>query len=212
MTKRIMGMSGKSPSGDSRGLKGQTRIIIMKIDVPVPTEEECYRIMKRHHMLDNIMKHSIQVMNVSMALVDNLRDPSLLQASLVQAAALLHDIAKTRTIGSKELRHDLIGGQVMREMGYDDIAVAVESHVVFERFNPIGSLEAREIVFYSDKRVMHDRIVSIDERVDDLVNRYGINQHIVNLITENKVFVLEMEKKIQGFLSRNIEDILSGLC
>jgi uncharacterized protein len=179
---------------------------------PVPDENECYEIMKRFNMLDNIMRHSVQVMNVSMALVRNLKETGDVRSDLVRASALLHDIAKTRTLGSKELRHDLIGGQIMREMGYDEIAVVVESHVVFEGFRPDGALEAREIVFYADKRVMHDRIVSIDDRVDDLVTRYGINPRIVTLITENKKFVLQVEKKIQGFLARDIEAIVSELC
>jgi putative nucleotidyltransferase with HDIG domain len=168
--------------------------------------------MKRYNMLDNIMRHSIQVMKVSMALVADLIDPEILQASLVLASALLHDIAKTRTIGTKEPRHDLIGGEIMRELGYDAIAEAVESHVVFEGFDPSGDLEAREIVFYADKRVMHDSIVSIDSRVDDLVRRYGINERIVTLITENKNFILQVERKIRKFLKRNIEEIVSDLC
>jgi uncharacterized protein len=184
----------------------------MKDQIPVPSEHECYEIMKRYNMLDNIMQHSIQVMKVSMALVANLKDPDILQASLVLASALLHDIAKTRTIGTKELRHDLIGGEIMRELGYEAIAEAVESHVVFEGFDPDGDIEAREIVFYADKRVMHDSIVSIDSRVDDLVRRYGINERIVLLITENKNFIMQVERKIQKFLSRNIEEIVSDLC
>jgi uncharacterized protein len=184
----------------------------MKEYIPVPTEQECYEIMKRYHMLDNIMKHSIMVMKVSMALVANLKDPDLLQSSLVMASALLHDIAKTRTIETKELRHDMIGGEIMRELGFDKIAEAVESHVVFEGFDPEGDLEAREIVFYADKRVMHDSIVSLDSRVDDLVKRYGVNERIVDLITENKNFVLEVENKIQKFLRKNIEAIVSDVC
>jgi len=162
-------------------------------------------------MRDNIMKHSMQVMKVSMAIVENLKEPSLIQADLVQAAALLHDIAKSRTIETKELRHDLIGGTIMRELGYEAIARIVDSHVVFDDFKPDGSLEEREIVFYADKRVMHDRIVSLDERVADLVRRYGINERIVNLITENKNFIRELGIKIQSFLVSDIEEIISRL-
>lgn len=184
----------------------------MKAPVPVPSESECFVIMKRFNMLDNIIDHSIQVKNVSMALVNNLKDPDVVQASLVLASALLHDIAKTRTIGTRELRHDILGGEIMREMGYEAIAMAVESHVVFNGFMPFGDLEEREIVFYADKRVMHDRIVSIDDRVDDLVKRYGINEHIITLITENKNFILALERKLQSFLARDIEEILAELC
>ncbi len=184
----------------------------MKETIPVPSEDECFAIMKRYNMRDNIMRHSVQVMNVAMALVANLRDPGTVQPGLVRAGALLHDIAKTRTIETKEMRHDMIGGEIMRGLGYGAIAEIVESHVVFEGFRPDGVLEARELVFYADKRVMHESIVSIDARVDDLVERYGVNERIVKLITENKDFVLEVERKIQGFLVRDIGEIVAGLC
>src|SRR4030042_1139980 len=97
-------------------------------------------------------------------------------------------------------------------MWYYGIAQVVETHVVFEGFDPNGCREEREIVFYADKRVMHDRIVSIEDRVDDLVKRYGINRRIITLITENKNFIVQVEQKIQSFLIRNIEEIVSGLC
>jgi uncharacterized protein len=185
--------------------------VLMKEIVPVPTEDQCYEIMNQFHMLDNVKRHSIQVMNVSTALVKKLKDPTIVQIDLVRAAALLHDIAKTKAIQTKELRHDLLGGQIMREMGYEAIAAVVESHVFFAGFMPDGDLEAREIVFYADKRVLHDSIVSVDERVDDLAKRYGINDHIVRLITENKKFVLQVESKIQRFLTASIEEIVSSL-
>lgn len=178
---------------------------------PYPTENECYELIRRYEMLDNIIDHSVMVMKVSVALVENLHDPSQVDAGLVRAAALLHDIAKTGTIGSRELRHDLIGGEIMRELGYDAIAEIVESHVVFNNFAPGGPLEEREIVFYADKRVMHDRVVTIDERVNDLVARYGINEHVIMIITENKKFILKLESKLQHFLRKNIEDIVSDL-
>ena len=177
----------------------------------IPTDEECYELIKRYGMLDNIVAHSVQVMKVSMALVENLRIPSMVHAGLVRTSALLHDIAKTRTIGSRELRHDLIGGEIMRELGYDAIAEIVESHVVFDNFDPDGPLEEREIVFYADKRVMHDRIVTIDDRVSDLVDRYGINERVIRIITENKTFILDIEKKLQCFLLKSIDDIVSAL-
>src|SRR5271157_2780259 len=153
----------------------------------IPTEQECYDIMRRHNMRDNILMHSMQVMKVSMALVEHLREPALIRPDLVRAGALLHDIAKSRSIETKELRHDLIGGEMMRELGYDDIARIVETHVVFGDFAATGRLEEREIVFYADKRVMHDTIVSLDERIRDLCDRYGVNERIINLITENKI-------------------------
>jgi len=177
----------------------------------IPTEEECREIMHQHGMRDNIVRHSIQVMRVSLALVDNLREPSTINRDLVRAGALLHDIAKTRTLETGELRHDLIGGNLLRDKGYDDIARIVESHVVFEGFRADGPLEEREIVFYADKRVMHDQIVSLDERIEDLIARYGTHERIRAMIRENRAFVSALERKLQSYLIREIEDILADL-
>jgi uncharacterized protein len=176
----------------------------------IPTQTECLEIMKRFGMRDNIVSHSLQVMRVSMRIAENLKPPSLLRADLVTAGALLHDIAKTRTIESKELHHDLLGAEMMRELGYEEIAQIVESHVVFKNFRSEGPLEEREIVFYADKRVMHDQIVSLDYRIEDLVKRYGINERISALILENKKLILQIESKIQSFLVRDIDEIIQN--
>lgn len=36
-----------------------------------------------------------------------------------------------------------------------------------------GIFSAREIVFYADKRVRHDAIVSLEERLEYILDRYG---------------------------------------
>ena len=59
-------------------------------------------------------------------------------------------------------------GALLQEMGFISVAAIVEQHVVLTNFNPRGALDEREVVFYADKRVMHDRIVTLDERVEDL--------------------------------------------
>jgi len=178
----------------------------------IPSEAECRELMERYGMLENIRRHSEQVRNVCIAIVDGLADPSSVDRDLVAAAALLHDIAKTRTIGTGERRHDLIGAEMLRDLGMDErIAGAVESHVVFENFDAGGRLEEREIVFYADKRVMHDRVVTVDDRVADLARRYGINEYVRNIIIENKGFVLKVEGKIRGFMKTDMESALAGI-
>jgi hypothetical protein len=59
--------------------------------------------------------------------------------------------------------------------------------------------------------VMHDKIVSLDERIEDLCDRYGVNDRIINLITENKILILDIENKIRSFLTKDIEEILARL-
>ncbi|MGZ6231236.1 MAG: HDIG domain-containing metalloprotein [Syntrophales bacterium] len=176
----------------------------------IPSREECDELMVQHSMRPNIVEHSIQVMHVSLAIADNLKNGVAVNRGLVIAGALLHDIAKTRSLATKE-RHDLSGGELLREMGFTSIAEIVEQHVVLQNLDPEGKLEEREIIYYADKRVMHDKIVTIDERVHDLLQRYGNGEEIRSLICQNKDLILAVESKIAGFMkidiNRAIEEI-----
>lgn len=162
-------------------------------------------------MLPNIIDHSVQVKNVSLAIYEKLKNRELISRELLIAAALLHDIAKTRSIKNRELRHDLIGGEMLRKIGLNEIAEIVENHVVFTGYLPDGPLTEKEIIYYSDKRVMHDRIVTVHARVDDLVERYGINDRVKALIIKNREFVLDLEAKITRYMTTDMETALKGL-
>jgi len=169
----------------------------------IPSREQCNKLMMQHSMRPNIVEHSIQVMHVSLAITDNLKNGVAVNRDLVIAAALLHDITKTRSLKTTE-RHDLSGGELLREMGFTSIAEIVEQHIVLQSLNPQGRLEEREIIYYADKRVMHDKIVTIDERVHDLLQRYGNGKEIRSLICQNKNLILAVESKIASFMKIDI--------
>jgi len=177
----------------------------------IPSEKKCLEIMQDYEMFANIVDHSNQVKRVALAIYDNLKNQSLVNKDLIIAAALLHDLAKTEAIKNKKARHDLLGGQMLRSLGYEEVALIVESHVFFLDFDPQADLNEKEITFYADKRVMHDQIVSIEERAADLVKRYGRNEEIIFNINKNKNFTLELEKKIQRFLNLDICQIIASL-
>lgn len=176
----------------------------------IPSREECDELMAKYAMRPNIVEHSIQVMRVTLAIMDNLRNDVTINRDMVVAAALLHDITKTRSLETKE-RHDASGGELLREMGFIRIAEIVEQHVVFKNLNLQGRLEEREIIYYADKRVMHDKIVTIEQRVHDLIQRYGTTVEIRNLILNNISLVLAMERKIAGHMNVDIHQAIQEI-
>ncbi|PKN53226.1 MAG: metal-dependent phosphohydrolase [Deltaproteobacteria bacterium HGW-Deltaproteobacteria-13] len=176
----------------------------------IPTRDECEELMAEYAMLPHIAEHSRQVMRVSAAIADHLKDGVSVNRDLVIAAALLHDITKTRSLTTKE-RHAASGAALLRELGFRRVAVIVEQHVILQNLNLEGRLEEAEIVFYADKRVMHDTIVTLDERVDDLIKRYAASEDIHNLILKNKVQALAVERKITGSMKIDIRDALEAL-
>jgi uncharacterized protein len=176
----------------------------------IPSTGECYSLITRHRMLPNIIAHSEQVMRVALTITDNLRLDAVVDRSLVTAAALLHDITKTRSLETHE-RHDETGAALLRELGYPRVAWIVEQHVIFTGFLPDGPVEEREVVYYADKRVMHERIVPLEERVHDLVARYGKTPEIMDLINSNRDFVISLERKLERAMRIPLEKAISAL-
>jgi putative nucleotidyltransferase with HDIG domain len=139
----------------------------------IPSKNDCFQLMCRMQMLENIVAHSIQVCRVGMCLVDHLKlEGRQLNGRLVQAAALLHDITKTRSFETEE-NHALTGGQVLTDFGYPLVGNLVRQHVRLDTYSEQQNLSEAVIVNYADKRVLHDRIVSLDERMGYIQERYG---------------------------------------
>ena len=176
----------------------------------IPSLEECDELMAKYSMLPNIVAHSRQVMLVSLAITDNLKKEVSINRDMVMAAALLHDITKTRSFETKE-HHDESGGELLRELGFASVGEIVKQHVILLDFDPKGSLEEREIINYADKRVMHDRIVSLEERVKDLIQRYGTTEEIRKRIRQNESLVIAIEKKIAGFIAIDLDSAIQGI-
>ena len=172
----------------------------------IPSIDECHALMARYAMLPNIVEHSRQVMRVSLVILENLENAAAMNRNLVIAAALLHDITKTRSLSTKE-RHDTSGGELLRKLGFPAIAEIVEQHVILSNFDCQGSPEEREVVYYADKRVMHDRIVTVEERIHDLLQRYGTTEEVRRRIQQNGRMVLAVENKISRFMTRDIHQV-----
>jgi uncharacterized protein len=176
----------------------------------IPTVEECYELMKCHAMLPHIIAHSEQVARVAVAIMNNLKDDADISRKAVIVACLLHDITKTRSLQTKE-HHDLSGGLLLEELGFPTIGAMVKEHVVLQNLQPEGNLLAKEIVYYSDKRVKHDQIVTVEERVSDLIIRYGTTEERIRIINSNAKQVYLMELKIRRFLNIDLQDALAGI-
>lgn len=163
----------------------------------IPTIETCLQLMDDYRMLDNIKAHSKVVARVAELITCGLmqRNGGLLNLDLVISASLLHDIAKTQCLDSR-CDHARVGGEICREHGFVEIADIVEQHVVIKS-NGSGRITETEIVYYADKRVNHDKVVSLHDRLDYILDRYARNNAVrSDLILQNFDKCLRMEKRI----------------
>jgi uncharacterized protein len=140
--------------------------------IHIPSEELCRRIISEMGMLENIVAHSLQVCRVSLLLTDHLGLPGL-NRELIRAAALLHDVTKTRSFHTDE-DHAETGACLLADLGYPEVARIVGQHVRLERYALNSSTPTdAEIVNYSDKRVLHDKIAPLSERMGYILEKYG---------------------------------------
>ena len=162
----------------------------------IPTREECLRLMEQYGMLEHIIHHSLEVARVALFLSAELnKRGQRIDLGLVEAASLLHDLAKTECLTTKE-DHARAGCQLLKRMGYERVGEVVAQHIWLEKREDPTAVSEEEIVNYADKRVMHDRIVPLEERFDDLIERYGKHPNARDTLEQLQKEICGIENKI----------------
>jgi uncharacterized protein len=174
----------------------------------IPTIDQCYEMMERYGMLENIKAHSIMVEKVAGIIGRALRhagqDVSLAR---IAAGALLHDIAKTQSLSTRE-DHAVRGSEICIANHFDEVANIVREHVILGSFDSEGEVTEKEVIYYSDKRINHDQLVSIDERMQHLFVRYAKgSKRMESLIAENFATCRKVENKLFSLLDFSPEDL-----
>ena len=166
----------------------------------IPTQKECYGLIQEMGMMDHIVDHSEQVCRVAVCLVDKLNHKGIdLNLELIRASALLHDITKTRSFRTKE-NHAETGGKFLQERGFIEVGHVIAQHVKLDTYVASSSPVEAEIVNYADKRVLHDQIVSLKDRMAYILERYAdgmeSRERILGLWAKSK----DLEKRIFSYL------------
>ncbi|MFH1713067.1 MAG: HD domain-containing protein [Candidatus Jacksonbacteria bacterium] len=156
----------------------------------------------QYQVPENIRKHSIVVTKVAMKIAQKLKNQGLaLDSDLVYTASMLHDIAKARCL-RQDKKHAIEGARILKQEGYPKIAKIVAKHgldAILEK-NGLDSLEAK-IVYYADKRVNHDQVVGLSERLRYIKDRYQHKRLEKNSVLASKIY--ELEKEILGMGSHD---------
>ncbi|MBW1614866.1 MAG: HDIG domain-containing protein [Deltaproteobacteria bacterium] len=166
----------------------------------IPSVEQCYTLLKRYHVPDHIIQHSEMVCKVAVFLAEKLNSHGEhLIIPEIEAAALLHDITKMEGITTRQ-DHAETGKELLHKHGLKRIG---------EIALPISE---EEIINYSDKRVMHTRVVTLPERFADLQKRYsfrGSDKNTIKRIIALESKTYELENKIFSKLDFIPEDLSS---
>lgn len=175
----------------------------------IPSAKECLDLMEQYGMLDNIKAHSIMVKKIASLIGLGLKDAGIeISLEKLAAGALLHDIGKTLCLNTGD-DHEAKGREICLQHHLEEIADIVGEHVRLKAYHLDSPISEKEIVYYADKRVNDDRVVSLEERLRYLIRRYAKNmEQISQRIRENFQLCKAVEKKLFAELDFRPEDLV----
>ncbi len=177
-------------SGESRELT------VIFSDIPLPFRKEILAWRRDVRLPEHIAKHCDAVAKVTESLgTALLKRCILLRPLALKRAAEVHDLLRfvdfrgashvqtaNDTVSFETwnklrerysgLRHEAACAALLREKGFDALATIVSTHGVRLPPEKRATIE-QKILFYADKRVAFDRIVTLEERFEDFATRYG---------------------------------------
>jgi len=174
----------------------------------IPSAEECFEYMERYGMLENIRAHSIVVEKIANLMAQGLLDAGEdISLEIVTAGALMHDIGKTLCLNTND-DHAAVGKEICIQNNLDEISEIVGEHVTLKNYDKSRAICEKEIIYYADKRVNHDVVVSLEERLRYIFERYGRNrEYLYPLIKENFDQCKAVEKKLFDKLNFRPEEL-----
>jgi molybdenum cofactor cytidylyltransferase len=169
----------------------------------VPTDEECEVIFTICRVAPERIRHCFKVAEVAVAISQALNNSGHpVDTELVRTASILHDIAKGQP------KHDIAGGQILKEMGFNKVGDIVAVHSELAGGNTGLSLEAK-VVYLADKFTKGEKLVTIMERYNDADRVHGLTPEIHNLVLERRDVALKVKAEIENFIGRPLEKIIS---
>ncbi|MEW6351136.1 MAG: HD domain-containing protein [Thermodesulfobacteriota bacterium] len=176
----------------------------------IPDEPTCVALMSKYQTPHHIVRHCFMVWTVAQVIGSAMTQRNHpMDMELLKAACLLHDIGKYPCILEGNRYHDRKGKEMLEEEGYPEVASIVGRHVNLAETDgePLGEAH---VLFYADKRVNHDELVSLEQRFDYLFKTYAKTPYATERLNEMKRDTRRLEERI--FLLLDFEpDCLASL-
>jgi uncharacterized protein len=177
----------------------------------IPTAKNCRQLLEKYNTPAHIILHCQKVWEVARVLGEGmLRRDHPLDMALLQASCLLHDIGKYPSILNRSKFHDLHGERILEQEGFPDVASIVGQHVILrsKRGDPI---KEEQVLFYADKRVVHDKVVSLKDRFIYLFETYAKTPEAVDRLMVMKEDTILLERQIFLLLDFAPEELIDLL-
>ena len=168
----------------------------------IPTRVECEAILAGLHVEEPIVRHSRKVAEVANKIAGALlRSGVELSTELVQAGALLHDVAKGQP------NHAAAGASILRRMDFDRVAELVATHTELGSF---ADLDERAIVYLADKLVRGVKVVALKERFAPALTRFRKDAEALNAVRRRMQDARNVARAVEARVGADLKSIING--
>jgi len=168
--------------------------------------------LKEHRVPSHIVRHSLTVAKLAVFLAERLKENGIaVDVNLVDRACLLHDIFRICELEKSEAHEDA-AYNLLKEK-YPVLALTVKKHrysaLLDEKERPTTWEE--KLVYYADKRVMHDKIVSLKQRLEEAHKRNAPRPKAQGVINPAKIdrLIYKLEEEIFSKIKLNPDEVTS---
>jgi putative nucleotidyltransferase with HDIG domain len=169
----------------------------------IPTRQMCAHLMAERFGSDSpVAAHCSVVAKVALQLAGKLNNNGChFDLPLIEAAALLHDVAKGNS------HHASVGADMLSSMGYSAIAELVAVHMELPP-RPHASLDAAELLYLADKLVEGTQIVPLETRCQRQIARHAADPARVEAITRRFERAAGIRELVESHLGVPVAEVL----
>jgi len=172
------------------------------------SKTEALKILEEEGIEGRVLRHSLRVNQIAIFLGKKLYSKGeKINLKLLDVASLLHDVGK-KLADETGKDHVETGVKILQDRGLMEIAEVIRKHsinAVVEE-DKIPNTWEEKILFYADKRARGDKLVSLNDRIEDLKRRYP---DIQKFISKALPKINKIEEEIFNIIgiNKNLDEI-----
>ena len=167
------------------------------------SQSEIQDLYVKWHTPDKVKAHCKAVSDVGVKMAEELNKHGYnLDIELIKGSGLVHDVARIYE------KHELIGFDILSEMGYEDEANIVKVHMRYPKYNEIQNLNECDIICLADRVVKENKYVGLDERIEYIIGKVPEgNPDVIERILLKKVETREVLDQIAQIIGKTIDEL-----
>lgn len=169
----------------------------------IPDRQECSALLQLAGTPQSVVRHERMVAQVALTIALELRQAGhSVNLHLLQAACLLHDIAK------KHPNHEILGARWLFEHGFPEVAELVALHKDLRRSSK--ELAEAELLYLADKMVSGETFLPLNVRIQRIKERLPQGNSGRDNTKQRIERAMEVQKQVEKIVGKPLLEILNG--